>query len=158
VPEENDGRDSVRRFAEGAKLGAAAALTVTAAIAVAGKLENGDAWEPFNDVSHVLLGEEKSDCNGFNPQTSLLGLALNAAAMQFWAIPYRWIFGTPGFPRSALTASAAAAIIYLIDYHLLPKRLAPGFERRLSGGSILCIYAVALTFLLAHPSSTHPSN
>jgi hypothetical protein len=33
-----------------------------------------------------------------------------------------------------------AAIAYIVDYHVVPRRLTPGFEMRLSNRSLLAIY------------------
>ena len=145
------GRDNGGVLRDGVKTGTTAAVVVTAAILAAGKVETGDMWGPLNDVSHVVLGEEKSHVDGFRPGTTLLGLALQVAAMESWGIFYHLLFGRPRFPKSVITAAVAAALIYGIDYRLLPRRFTPGFEHRLSRPGLFLIYAVlALTFLLAN--------
>ena len=47
-----------------------------------------------------------------------------------------------------LSGAAVSALAYLTDYHVVPSRLTPGFEKRLGGRSLLAIYA-ALAFSLA---------
>ena len=47
-----------------------------------------------------------------------------------------------------LDAAAVTAGAYLIDYHLIPKRFTPGFEKRLSGKSLAAVF-VALAVGLA---------
>ena len=146
--------ENKRALKDGLKLGALASLAVTGAIAAARARETGDAWGAINDVSHILLGEERSDRRGFDVQTTSLGLLLNAASIVSWSVLYRRLFGKPQFPNSPLTAAGAVAAIYFIDYAVFPRRLAPGFERRLSRQSVYMIYAVlALTFTLVnHPT------
>jgi hypothetical protein len=34
-----------------------------------------------------------------------------------------------------------SALAYLTDYHVVPKRLTPGFELRLPGGALAAAYA-----------------
>ena len=41
-----------------------------------------------------------------------------------------------------LGGPAIAALAYLTDYYVVPKRLTPGFEERLSGRSMFGIYAL----------------
>jgi hypothetical protein len=36
---------------------------------------------------------------------------------------------------------AVAALAYFVDYRLTPRRLTPGYERRLSGRALLAVYA-----------------
>jgi hypothetical protein len=36
---------------------------------------------------------------------------------------------------------AVAAVAYFVDYRLTPRRLMPGYERRISGRSLLAVYA-----------------
>jgi hypothetical protein len=144
--------------AEGALgLGLAAAAAVTGAIAAAGVAEHGDGWGPFNDTSHILLGEARSDVRGFDPVATLLGLGLNAAAIVGWAALYRLLFARPRFPASVLTAAAFTAATYVLDYHVFPPRVRPGFERRLSRTSIYLIYAaMGLAFCLADGAGGRP--
>jgi hypothetical protein len=37
---------------------------------------------------------------------------------------------------------------YVVDYHLVPKRLTPGFEERLSPGALALVYAALGVSLL----------
>lgn len=48
--------------------------------------------------------------------------------------------------RSAVEATAAAAVVDLL---LLPRRLTPGFERRLSGRSLALVYAALAAGMVA---------
>jgi hypothetical protein len=139
----------LRRLKSGLKLGAAVAMAVSAAIAAAGKIETGDAWGPFNDVSHIVLGEDHAPTDGFHPLITPLGFALHVGSMEMWGVLYRLAWGKPRLPVSLLTSSGASILVYLFDYYLAPKRLAPGFEGRLSRQAVYFIYVVlALAFLV----------
>jgi hypothetical protein len=141
-----------RDLADGLRLGTVTAIAVTGARAAAGKMETGDVWAPINDVSHTLLGDERSHVTGFDPLPTLLGLALNVAAMEACGVLYRRLFGKPKFPQSALTALGAASAVYVIERYAAPKRLAPGYERSFSPKGLGLVFgAMALAFLLANP-------
>ena len=45
--------------------------------------------------------------------------------------------------------AAVAAAAYVIDYHLIPKRFTPGFEKRVSGKSLTAIFAALAIGLAA---------
>jgi hypothetical protein len=52
--------------------------------------------------------------------------------------------------RSAIGAGVAvAAAAYVVDYYVVPKRLTPGFEKRLSGRSLFWIYSALAAGLAA---------
>jgi hypothetical protein len=43
---------------------------------------------------------------------------------------------------SLAAGAATSAIAYVADYHVVPKRFTPGFEKRLSGGALATVYGV----------------
>ena len=54
-------------------------------------------------------------------------------------------------PSRAVPARGAAtsAIAYVVDYHVVPRRLTPGFELRLPGAALAGIYAAMALGLAA---------
>lgn len=141
-------------LAAGLRLGLVSAATVAAALALAGELENGDAWGPLNDVSHILFGEEESRVEGFEPRITFTGLALHTFSLVGWAVLYRRLVGRPRYPRSLATAAGAGLVTYFLDYHVFPHQVRPGFERRLSRKSVALAYVVlALTYGVADSRS-----
>jgi hypothetical protein len=56
---------------------------------------------------------------------------------------------SPGAGAVIAVASATATLAYAVDYHLVPKRLTPGFEAHLSGRSMFYVYATLATGLAA---------
>lgn len=121
---------------------AGVAAAVTGALLAASHAEAGDAWAAVNDISHLVLGRERSAARGFHPLNSLLGLTLNAAAVGTWALLYRRLCGRPRRGQAVVSAAAFAAAVYFLDYHLLPRRLAPGMESSLSPRAIAFLYLV----------------
>jgi hypothetical protein len=58
----------------------------------------------------------------------------------FWAASYEaWRARTPGRPLAK--AGVVAALAYVVDYHIMPRRLSPGFEHRISPPGMVCVYA-----------------
>ena len=132
-------------------LTASTTAATTAAIAVCGATELRNAAAPLNAVSHIAWGDAAFQQNGTSARYTGLGTALNAAAMASWCVLHHAIFRPdrrgPGLAgalaRGAVTASAA----YVVDYYVVPKRLTPGFEERLTGRSMFAVYAaLALGF------------
>jgi hypothetical protein len=79
---------------------------------------------------------------------------LNTLAVASWAAVYEGLFGSAA--RRGNTAAAVlggisvAGLAYVTDYYVVPRRLTPGFEKRLSAPSMLAVYAtLALTLPIA---------
>jgi hypothetical protein len=130
---------------EGALAGSVASLSSAAALAVAGRIENGDAAAPVNAVSHWFWDRPALRKNGTNLRHTLTGYLVHHAASVFWATLHARAWGCrPRAKRAgpALAgAAAASAVACFVDYQLTPKRLTPGFEHRLSAGALLAVYA-----------------
>ena len=120
-------------------------LTSSAAIAGCGLVELGNAAAPINAVSHILWGDEAASVDEVDGQHTLAGLGLNSGAMFLWAGVFEALLGKQVTQRrpaiSLIGGLALAALAYVVDYYLVPERFTPGFEKRLSGTSMLAIYA-----------------
>lgn len=132
--------------------GAVATATTTMAVAAFGQLEDGNAIAPLNSVSHIAWGEKAARRDDPSWKYTATGMALNAAAVTSWAAIYEYLFGDrarEGDIAGALIGGAVVSgIAYAVDYHVVPKRFTPGFEKRLSNGALLGVYgslAVGLT-------------
>ena len=123
------------------------ASAATAAVAAAlGKAEAGSAWAPLNAVSHAIWGDRAARRSGFSGKYTLTGTALNQGGAMFWALVYEKVFGrTRSLPGALLGGAAVAALAFVVDYYVVPKRLTPGYEKRLSPRALAGIYgALAL--------------
>ena len=141
-------QDSVSHGLQGAAL---ATLGTTAVAALAGEVENRAPLGPINAVSQILFGDEAAQHDELSAKHTLSGALLNTAAVGSWAVVGELIYGGKRRPTTLTGALAAgatvSAIAYVTDYHIVPERLTPGFEKRLSNQSLLAIYgtlAVAL--------------
>lgn len=133
--------------------GAAATAGTTLAVAACGLMEEANPIAPINAVSHIAWDDQAARQTNLSWEYTGLGLALNAAAVTSWAGIYEACFGhnaknndVPGAILGGVLVSAAA---YITDYYLVPKRLTPGFEKRLSNRSLFGIYATLAGSLAA---------
>jgi hypothetical protein len=143
--------DLAQRAAEAA---VAPAILTTAAVSLAGYLENSNAAAPLNAVSHIPFGDESFRQDEPTLKYTATGSALNVAAVASWAAVYEMIFGKAArrgnVAAGILGGAAVAGLAYVTDYYIVPERLTPGFEKRLSGKSMFGIYALlAATLPLA---------
>src|SRR5690606_41012256 len=74
------------------------------------------------------------------PIYSLPGLVINAGAGLWWAAVFQKLFGEQADRRGPMVALAGglatAGLAYVVDYKLVPKRLTPGWELRISDKSL----------------------
>ncbi len=128
-------------------------VLVTAAAAAVGRWETGSAWQPINAISHIIWGRGAARRTQFAARYSLAGLALNYAACAFWAwfqdAATRRLHLPPTAGAAAGIAAAVSAAAYVTDYHLVPRRLTPGFELSLSRRHFPWLYgALALGLMM----------
>lgn len=131
--------------------GLASAATGLAA-SLYGKWRLQHAAAPLNSVSHVVHGDEAAAHDELSLKYTVPGLALNHAAALFWAAIYEKLFGDePTLRRALLGGSAVALLAYVIDYHVVPQRLTPGYEKRMEPAGLAAIYsALALSLALSN--------
>lgn len=122
---------------------AAATTATTAATLALGAANDTSAWAPLNAVSHIVWGDEAARHTEASAAYTATGAALNGGAMLMWATAHTALRRRlpPGPAASIIAGATVAAAAYVTDYYLVPKRLTPGFEKRLSGRSMFWIYA-----------------
>lgn len=130
---------------EGVVTGSLASLLSTAVLAAAGARQNGSAVAPINAVSHWLWGDESLRVDRPTLRHTLAGYLTQHAASIFWATLYSRVWGhrdaAKQLPQAVAGGVATSAIAYVVDYQLIPKRLTPGYEHRVSTGAMVAIYA-----------------
>jgi hypothetical protein len=121
-------------------------VLTTAAVALAGRLEGENAVAPLNAVSHIPFGDEAFEQDEPTLKYTATGAALNLAAVASWAAVYEMTFGRAARRGNTLAGwlggAAVAGLAYVTDYYVVPRRLTPGFEKRLSAPSMFGVYAV----------------
>jgi hypothetical protein len=126
--------------------GSIAAAAVSLVVAVAGRRATGSSAAPLNATSHFLWGERAAREDGVSLKYTATGFAANYGASVFWALFYEAL--PPRMPPLARGA-AVSALAYVTDYHVVPKRLTPGFELRLPAGALAAAYAALALGLAA---------
>lgn len=139
-------------FFQGASMGLVAAILVTVVLLVCGVVELNRALVPWNCVSHILWGEIAFDQVGFTWKHTVAGLMLNLAAIVMWGVFYEAFLRVTNMRLARVGTNAAAVIIavtaYVVDYFIVPSRLTPGFEARLSASSLVVVYAALAVGLM----------
>jgi hypothetical protein len=129
-------RDLVARAIAGGSL---AGVATIATIALCGRRETRSAAAPINATSHILWGDAAGRTNAVDLEHTLPGVLINTAAGMFWALVHELVLARLARrDRAAAATSGAvvAALAYVVDYHLIPRRLSPGWELRLSRRSV----------------------
>jgi hypothetical protein len=119
--------------------GSVAGLAATAAVALSGVREAGSGAAPINATSHVLWGRDAGTTDAVDVKHTLPGLLINVGAGVFWGVVYELLRESlPRRDRASAVGSGAvvSGLAYLVDYHLIPRRLTPGWELRVSRRSV----------------------
>ena len=125
--------------------GTVAGTAAAIAVSLAGRREAGALAAPLNATSHIVWGNEAAQRDEWSAKYTGIGAALHYASAVFWAALYELLPGPA--PARAL---ATAATAYIVDYHVVPRRLTPGWEKRISGRALAATYgALAVGLLLS---------
>ena len=143
--------------------GTVASIASAIVLLLRGKVELGKSAAPVNGPSQWIWGLHAPYQDHFTLRYTIVGYGIHHVASVFWAIWYEKL--RQQFPPAETTtavlapAVATAAAAYTVDFHCTPKRLTPGFERRLSQRSLFMVYAafalgLAATALIDFRSSS----
>lgn len=138
---------------DGFVTGGIAAAASLVALAVCGEHDNRSPVAPINAVSHVIWGDAALHQNQATFAHTLPGLLIHGGSAVFWGVLYEKVFGRrerrPSIAQASRNSALATAAIAIVDLKLVPDRLAPGFERRLSPASLFLVYAALAAGLAA---------
>lgn len=138
--------------------GTIAAAAVTLVASLASRRITGSSASALNATSHFAWGERAGAHDEYSLKYTGIGAVANYGAAVFWAMFYELTAGRKGRTRmrAVRDGTLVSAAAYVTDYHIVPKRLTPGFELRLPGPALACIYA-ALAFGLSARDLILPS-
>lgn len=108
-----------------------------------GHVENGHAAAPVNAVSHWIWPRQALREDRASARFTATGAVVHFAAALLWCGLYDLLRRRPraDTPRQAVTdAIAVSSVAAVVDLACVPERLTPGFERRLSPGSLVLVY------------------
>ena len=131
--------------------GSAGSLLSTLALAASGWRELGDPYAPLNGPIQWLFGRHAALKDGASIKHTLSGYVIHHAMSVFWAVVFERFRGRhrANVTNALLPAAATSAVACFVDYRLTPKRLTPGFERRLSRKSLALVYVAFAVGLAA---------
>lgn len=144
-------RDALRKALSS---GSCASLTSTAVLLWRGRIDCDSAVAPVNATSHWVWGDAALRQNRPSWRHTALGFGIHHAMSIMWATHYeKWRGGGDRLAVHVMPTVAAAVAVSAaacaVDLRCTPRRLTPGFERRLSGCSLAAVYgAFAIGLLL----------
>jgi hypothetical protein len=125
--------------------GSVASVTSGAALALRGRSDTGGIYAPLNAPSHWIWGERAIWQGGPSLRHTATGFAIHHASSVFWAVQHEAVHSRDPAKRVAAhlrDAALTTALAAWVDLRLVPDRLTPGFQRRLSGPSLLLVYGM----------------
>lgn len=123
--------------------GGIAGLVSMAALAWRGRTDLGKPYGPINAPSHWLWGDRALRKNEASWRYTGLGAAIHHVSACFWGVLFeRYVARDRATVAQRVSdAALATGTAAAVDFVLTPKRLRPGFERRLSLSSLVVVYA-----------------
>lgn len=142
-----------------ARSGCYASIASTLILVLRGVRDCRSAIAPVNAVSHWLWKDVAIYRSEASIRYSVTGYLIHHAASIFWAFFYElWTARTrkpAPVARAAARGAVVAAVACAVDLRCTPKRLTPGFERRLSKRSLLLVYTAFGLGLAIHTLIDH---
>lgn len=146
-------KDWIDALFDAALSGVVAAGATAACVALAGERDSGSAVAAVNVTSPIAWGDSANGVKHVDAKHTLVASVFHVGACIFWGTLYEKLYGRAAERGEVGTAmlggAAVAAAAYVTDYHVVPRRLSPGWEKRLSGRSLAAIYSIlALSYPL----------
>ena len=136
--------------------GSSASLLSMLAAYGLGRRERDAPFAPINAISHWLHGPAAYAEDRASLRHTILGLVIHHASSLVWGALYQTLLrnvvepravegrpvrrGRPGVADRCAGAAVVTAIAAFTDLRLVPPRLSPGFEHRLSRRAVALIY------------------
>src|SRR5690606_41119154 len=134
--------------------GSVASVLSTLAVTLFSRARSGAAAAGTNAASQWFWYPRARHVDRPSPKYTLTGYAVHHASSLFWAVGNGAMQPQRAQLRGRIARAArTAALAYIVDYHVVPRRLSPGFEHRIGAAGILSAYAAfAVGLLVATPS------
>ena len=142
--------------------GSAASLLSLLALMLEGRRENASAAAPIKAVSHWLHGPRAYTVNRTTWAHTAVGASVHCVSAILWGGMYGLLLrriaarreealhrrrpraGAPApevtVPEAVASTAVVTAVAALTDLRLVPPRLTPGFENRLSATAVAAVY------------------
>ena len=130
--------------------GSMASALSTGVISAYSRRHAGSASAGTNATSHWIWGARARRRDAPSLRYTVNGYAIHHAMSVFWATMFEAATRrTQGAARIGAAAAATAAAAYVVDYHVVPRRLNPGFESRLPPRAMFATYVAFAAGLAA---------
>lgn len=96
----------------------------------------------INADALIALGDRVQFHDRFHPLVTLLGLVVHTLSVVLWGILFAVLAWRLRRHWLVLAGLLFAACAYVIDIHILPGRIAPGFESALSTPELVAVFMV----------------
>lgn len=128
--------------------GGIASVLSSVMLVARGKRDAGTGTAPLNAPSHWLFGREALRANRPSWRHTFNGLLIHHGSSLFWGLVYSGLLhrlrkqarAEGSWAQPALGAIGITALAAWVDLRLVPERLTPGFEHRLSNKSLVLVY------------------
>jgi uncharacterized membrane protein YccF (DUF307 family) len=131
---------------------AMAATLSTIALVLRSGCDTGRPGAGLNAVSHWFWRAKALRTDEASLLYTGTGALVHAISSALWTGLYCWWMkpaGNAGVSEAAVKAVAITSVPAIVDLKLVPSRLTPGFEHRLTPESVLIVYASFAAGLLA---------
>lgn len=126
---------------------AVATATSTASLLYYGKHHARTPWAPIDAVSHIAWGDRAFARDELDLRHTFVGFLLNLGAMASWSALHAFVVGRQmrtrvAVPLAFASGAAVAAVAYIVDFKVMPKRFTPGFEWKLPRQPLRRLYGL----------------
>jgi hypothetical protein len=104
---------------------------------------NGNSvFASLNAVTHCLWPRTAYRQQTLSARYTLTGTVIHLGSGIFWGIFFEMFRGSRrNLTPVVMSAATTAAMAYVVDYHIVPKRVTPGFEAHVPRRTFPVIYA-----------------
>lgn len=125
-------------------LASGTAASITSALVASREASHSGASSiaPLNAVAHCIWPVEAMKEQRLSARLTGTGALIHWGASIFWGTLFETLLRKRRSPPARIIRIAAvtAATAYVVDYHVVPKRITPGFEAHMPRRSFLPVY------------------
>ncbi|SBV37559.1 conserved hypothetical protein [uncultured Stenotrophomonas sp.] len=138
--------------------GGIASVLSTLVVSTCSRHRTGSASAGTNAASQWLWYPRARFVHAPSWRHTVVGYLIHHACSVFWSIGYEATRPTQADTAGRIARAAmVAAVAYGVDYHVVPRRLSPGFEHKVGPVGMAAVYAsFALGLVMATTIATRP--
>lgn len=130
--------------------GSIASVLSTFVVSCFSRLRVGSAASGTNAASQWIWYPQARFTHGPSWRHTATGYLIHHASSVFWACVYHATKPECATPAGRWACAAGiAALAYYVDYHVVPRRLSPGFEHKIGRVGLWAVYGAFAVGLLA---------